>query len=140
MARPKSKPKSAQIVNRRASFVVTTDGEVYGAGSNKHGQLGVGKGCAGDSDYDSVPTEYDEPQKMVLDYKNNDSGVVGDDTKVVKAKYVRSGIGTTIVITDLNYVFTVGNNANGQLGSGDTKECHIPKRHRYTNVFQTWYY
>ena len=126
--------------NYRNSFVVTTDGEVYGAGSNKHGQLGVGKGCVGDSDYDSVSTEYDAPQKMVLDYKNNDSGVVGDDTKVVKAKYVRSGIGTTIVITDLNYVFTVGNNANGQLGSGDTKECHIPKRHRYTNVFQTWYY
>ena len=77
---------------------------------------------------------------MILDYKNNDSGISSNDDKVVRAKYVRSGIGTTIVITDLNYVFTVGNNSNGQLGSGDTRECHIPKRHRYTNVFQAWYY
>ncbi|MDO4870752.1 MAG: hypothetical protein Q3996_01520 [Candidatus Saccharibacteria bacterium] len=126
--------------NYRNSFVVTTDGEVYGAGSNKHGQLGVGSACDGQAGYDPNPREYDKPQKMILNYKNNDSGVVGDENKVVRAKYVRSGIGTTIVITDLNYVFTVGNNTNGQLGSGDTKECHVPKRHRYTNVFQTWYY
>ena len=126
--------------NYRNSFVVTTDGEVYGAGSNRHGQLGVGKGCAGDAVYSPISSEYNTPQKMILDYKNNDSGMSSNDDKVVRAKYVRSGIGTTIVITDLNYVFTVGNNSNGQLGSGDTRECHIPKRHRYTNVFQAWYY
>jgi len=131
---------SQEAENYRNSFVVTTDGEVYGAGSNKHGQLGVGKGCAGDADYTAISAEYNTPQKMILDYKNNDSGISSNDDKVVRAKYVRSGIGTTIVITDLNYVFTVGNNSNGQLGSGDTRECHIPKRHRYTNVFQAWYY
>lgn len=126
--------------NYRNSFVITTDGEVYGAGSNRHGQLGVGSACYGESGYDANPQEFAEPQKMKLDYNQNASGTPGDEDKVVRAKYVRSGIGTTIVITDLNHVFTVGNNTNGQLGSGDTKECHIPKRHRYTNVFQTWYY
>lgn len=126
--------------NYRNSFVITKEGEVYGAGSNYHGQLGVGYACAGEVGYSGRSPEFNTPQKMKLDYKQNASGVAGDEDKIVRANYVRSGIGTTIVITDLNRIFTVGNNSNGQLGSGDTKECHIPKRHRYTNVFETWYY
>lgn len=126
--------------NYRNSFVITTSGEVYGAGSNYHGQIGVGAPGDNDDGYGGVPQESDVPRKMILDYNNNESGVPGDEGRIVRARYVRSGIGTTIVITDLNHVFTVGNNATGQLGSGDTIEYHTPKRHRYTNVFQTWYY
>ena len=133
-------PFEKEADNYRNSYVITTDGQVYGAGSNKHGQLGVGTKCQGEPGFSFNPPEYARPQQMVLDYGQNNSGVAGDEDKVVKAKYVRAGIGTAIVITDLNHVFTVGNNQNGQLGSGDTNECHVPKRHRYTNVFQTWYY
>lgn len=124
----------------RNSFVITTNGEVYGAGSNYHGQLGVGAPGDNADGHGGSPQEYNTPQKMILDYGNNDSGTPGDENKPVVAKYVRSGLGTTIVITDRNHVFTVGNNSTGQLGSGSTVEYHIPKRHRYTNVFQTWYY
>lgn len=124
----------------RNSFVITTEGEVYGAGSNRHGQLGVGAPGDNSHGYGGNPQEFSTPQKMILDYANNQSGTPGDEDKTARAKYVRSGIGTTIVITDRNHVFTVGNNNTGQLGSGDTKEYHVPMRHRYTNVFQTWYY
>lgn len=124
----------------RNSFVITTEGEVYGAGSNRHGQLGLGDACQGEAGYDVNPASYSTPQKMNLDNKYNESGVPGDEEKVARARVVRSGIGTTIIITDENHVFTVGNNASGQLGSGDTRECHVPKRHRFTNVFKTWYY
>lgn len=124
----------------RNSFVITTEGEVYGAGSNYHGQLGVGAPGDNDQGYGGSPQEFDVPQKMTLDNGNNESGQPGGEDEPVVAKYVRSGLGTTIVISDSNRVFTVGNNSTGQLGSGNTTEYHIPKRHRYTNMFQTWYY
>ncbi len=113
----------------RNSFIVTKSGEVYGAGSNYHGQLGIGSNV-----------EYDIPKKMILDNSNSDSAIVGVEAEPVVAAYVRSGIGTTIVIDESNFVFTVGNNANGQLGAGDTVERHIPKRHRYTNQSRILYY
>lgn len=126
--------------NYRNSYVITQSGEVYGAGSNKHGQLGVGAPGDNEMSAGGVPQEFNIPQKMILKNSNSDSQVTGDENKPVIANQVRSGLGTTIVITEGNFVFTVGNNNFGQLGSGDQVEYHVPKRHRYTNLNKIWYY
>lgn len=103
---------AAKIVNL---FVVTADGEVYGTGSNHYGQLGIGNpiasgtinnsnnGCAGVSQ-----GIFSTPQKMKF------FGEVGGP----KAREVRAGFGTTMIITTNNRVYTVGNNSHGQLGIG----------------------
>ncbi len=111
---------SAQkIVN---SFVVTDEGEVYGSGSNYHGQLGIGNpittsfvdnsnnGCSGISQ-----GSYSIPQKMAF---------FGEDGKP-KAREVRSGFGTTMIITESNRIYTVGNNSHGQLGVGQCVDSAI---------------
>ncbi len=104
--------QTSRIVN---SFVVTTDGDVYGAGSNHYGQLGIGStlgsgnvsnsnnGCFGVSIH-----SFSIPQRM--------NGFGGADEP--RAEEVRSGFGTTMVITKENRVHTVGNNSHGQLGVG----------------------
>ncbi len=124
----------------RNSFVITTDGEVYGAGSNHHGQLGVGAPGDNLSFYGGTPQEFSTPQKMILNNNNTDPSVTGEEAKPVVVKQIRSGLGTTIVITEGNFVFTVGNNDGGQLGSGNTIEYHTPMRHKYTNTNTAWYY
>ncbi len=103
----------------RNTFVVGTDGRVYGVGSNKYGQLGIGR--------------FDEelhatPEPMAPD--------VIDGVRV-RAKYVKCGFGTTIVITDDSVVYTVGNNTDGQLGDGTTNNNHTPKAHPFTNISNT---
>ena len=98
----------------RNAFAIGSDGRVYGAGSNYYGQLGVG--TAGG--YRSTPVAMDPS--------------IIDGVKV-RAKYVRCGIGTTVVITESNKVYTVGNNNNGQLGNGLKTNTSTPDAHQYTN-------
>lgn len=109
----------------RNSYFVMADGTVYGAGSNYYGQLGTSaSGCAG---LGSDVYKLNKPVKM--DIPSN-----------FKAREVRSGTGTTIVITDKNDVLTVGNNHHGQLGDGSTNNNCTPAAHQYTNRYKTWYY
>jgi alpha-tubulin suppressor-like RCC1 family protein/Tfp pilus assembly protein PilX len=94
------------------TFVIGSDGKVYGAGSNDYGQLG-----------DGTTTDRSTPVAMqTIDGTN------------IKALQVESGYGTTIVLADNHQVYTVGNNGNGQLGDGTTTNSSTPKANRYTNA------
>ncbi|HTJ72993.1 MAG TPA: ricin-type beta-trefoil lectin domain protein [Verrucomicrobiae bacterium] len=94
------------------TFVVGSNGKVYGAGSNAFGQLG-----------DGTTTQRNTPVAM---------GVI--DGSTIKALQVESGYGTTIVLTDNHKIYTVGNNGNGQLGDGTTNNSSTPQANQYTNA------
>lgn len=94
------------------TFVVGSDGGVYGAGSNAFGQLG-----------DGTTTDRSTPVALTT---------IGSSG--IKALQVQSGYGTTIILTDTHKIYTVGNNQNGQLGDGTTTNSSTPKANRYTNV------
>jgi alpha-tubulin suppressor-like RCC1 family protein/Tfp pilus assembly protein PilV len=94
------------------TFVVGSDGKIYGAGSNYFGQLG-----------DGTTTQRSTPVAM---------NVI--DGSSIKGLQVESGYGTTIVLTDNHKVYTVGNNGNGQLGDGTTTNSSTPKANQYTNA------
>jgi alpha-tubulin suppressor-like RCC1 family protein len=97
---------------RNNTFVVGSDGKVYGAGSNEFGQLGNG-------------TTVNSSTPVAMNVINGVN---------VRAKEVITGWGTTVVITEDRKVYTVGNNENGQLGDGTTNNSSTPKANRYTNV------
>lgn len=103
------------IVN---TYVVGSDGKVYGAGSNSYGQLG-----------DGTTTDRSTPVAMS----------VIDGSSII-AKQVFSGNGTTVILTTNNKIYTVGNNGNGQLGDGTTINSSTPKANQYTNVQPTIVY
>jgi alpha-tubulin suppressor-like RCC1 family protein len=94
------------------TFVIGSDGKVYGAGANPSGQLG-----------DGTTTDRSTPVAM---------NVI--DGAGIRAKSVQSGFGTTIVLTYGKKLYTVGNNSNGQLGDGTTTNSSTPKANKYTNV------
>lgn len=122
-------------VRYRNSFVVTTAGDVYGSGSNYYGQLGTKDSSARAKIKNRRNFAVRVPVKMHLYHKD----VFGNQKSVV-AKYVRAGMGTAIVISNKNKVYTVGHNNNGQLGSGDRIDRSIPEAHRLTNRWDVWYY
>ena len=99
------------------TFIVSTTGDIYGAGANQFGQLGVGTAYA-----KSI-----SPVKMLM-------------PAGVKAKTVQTGNGTTVILTDNGFVYTVGNNSHGQLGDGTTNNSYIPKANKYTNMQRTLTY
>ena len=105
--------------NTANTYIVTSDGRVYGSGSNRYGQLGNGVIGGGQAPYNTYAT----PQLM---------HVLGADGNL--AKYVRSGFGTTVIYTANGKIFTVGNNSNGQLGDGTTVNSPIPKANKNTNI------
>jgi ricin-type beta-trefoil lectin domain len=98
------------------TFVVTSDGRVFGAGSNVTGQLGIGHVGGGTNGI------YPTPQQMLV------LGAQGN-----LASYVRSGYGTTVVYANNRKVFTVGNNSNGQLGDDTTTTNPTPRANKNTN-------
>ena len=103
--------KSANVGSDYANtYIILDDGSVYGCGANTFGQLGNGTTSA------SVGT----PVKMSLP-----SGVF--------ANTVQTGYGTTVVLTAAGTVYTVGNNANGQLGDGTTTNSSTPLLAKYIN-------
>lgn len=105
--------------SRSNIFVTTDDGKVFGTGSNLYGQLGIGS---------ISPTSIATPRQM---------NVFGSGSNF--AKYVRSGYGTTVIYTSYGKVYTVGNNANGQLGDGTKANSSMPKANIYTNVGPSTY-
>ena len=94
------------------TFVIGSDGKVYGAGTNNYGQLG-----------DGTTTNRTTPVAMTV-----------IDGTSIKAAKVQSGLGRTVILTEGKKVYTVGNNSNGQLGDGTTTNSSTPKANRYTNV------
>jgi len=93
------------------TFVVLDDGSVYGAGANNSGQLGNGTTSA---------SPVSTPVQMTL-------------PAGVKAQTVQTGFGTTVILTDEGKIYTVGNNANGQLGDGTTISSSTPLIRQYVN-------
>lgn len=93
------------------TFVLTTDGQVYGAGDNYYGQLGIGTSGG----------TYSTPQRMQLP-----SGI--------EAKSVRAGAGTAVVLGSDGRVYAVGNNNYGQLGTGNTTNLSTPTATNYLNL------
>ena len=79
------------------SYFVMTDGNVFGAGANDYGQLGIGS---------QDTSSHIKPKKMS---KLADLGL--------RAKNVQSGFGTTVILTTGGQIYTVGNNSNGQIGN-----------------------
>ena len=93
------------------TFVVLDDGSVYGAGSNSSGQLGNGTTSA---------SPISTPVKMTF-------------PAGVRAQTVQTGFGSTVILTDEGKIYTVGNNANGQLGDGTTTSSSTPLIRQYVN-------
>lgn len=96
------------------SYFILDDGSVYGAGANNYGQLGNGA----TSDFELTPVKMNLPAG-------------------VKAQSVQSGYGTTVILSTTGKLFTVGNNAYGQLGDGTTNNSSTPKANVYTNQRST---
>lgn len=94
------------------TYVVLDNGQVIGVGANQYGQLGNGT---------TSSTPVSTPVVMQL-------------PAGVQAKSVQSGYGTTVVLATDGTIYTVGNNASGQLGDGTTNNSSIPKANIYTNV------
>lgn len=94
------------------TFVVLSDGAVYGAGRNDHGQLGNGT---------TSTTDSHNPVRMNLPAS-------------VRAKSVKTGLGTTVILTTSGEIYTVGNNSHGQLGDGTTNSSSTPAARQYVNV------
>ena len=93
------------------TYFVLSNGRVYGAGQNQYGQLGTG----------SVTGSQATPVMM----QGFPAGTV--------AQTVRTGYGTTVILSSTGKVFTLGNNANGQLGDGTTNNSYVPQANDYTN-------
>ncbi len=100
-------------------FAIGVNGKVYGAGSNKYGQLGTG----------STANVVTTPVVMS----------VIDGTSIA-AGSIQVGLGTTVVFAANGAVYTVGNNGNGQLGDGTTNNSSIPIRAKYVNDLKTLTY
>ncbi|XP_078434073.1 regulator of chromosome condensation (RCC1) family protein isoform X2 [Wolffia australiana] len=87
----------------RHSMALTSDGELYGWGWNKFGQVGVGDNI----DHCSpVLVKFPEEQKVVQ---------------------ISCGWRHTLAITDRKNVFSWGRGTSGQLGHGNTVDCNTPK-------------
>ena len=100
---------SVQYAN---TFAILDDGSIYGSGSNVFGQLGNGS---------TSLTPVATPLKMTL-------------PAGVRAQTVQYGLGTTIFLTDEGKIYTVGNNASGQLGDGTTTNSSTPLARKYVNT------
>ncbi len=100
------------------SYFVLDDGSVYGSGQNQYGQLGTG-GVTGN-------------QATPVQMQGFPTGTI--------ARSVRSGFGTTIIMTTAGKVYTIGNNANGQLGNGNTDNSSVPQANQFTNIRPTIQY
>lgn len=109
-------------------YVVTAQGKVYGAGDNNYGQLGNCQTSA---------TPVSTPVQMMLLVSSAGytpcvpSALAAQD---LSASSVITAGGTTLVLTESNLVYSVGNNSSGQLGDGTTINSSEPKARTYLNT------
>lgn len=106
-----------ESTGRGNTYVILSDGSVYGSGSNAQGQLGNGTV----SPYSATPVQMQLPPGA-------------------RGKQVQSGYGTTVVLTDRGQIYSVGSNSNGQLGDGTTTNRSIPIAGDFLNIFPTSYF
>ena len=85
------------------TMCITADGLVYAWGHNDNGELGIGN-----TERRLVPT------------------LVTEQLQRKTAVYVTAGDTHTLCITSDGSLFAWGNNGNGQLGVGDTKDRQVP--------------
>ncbi|CAA6660402.1 unnamed protein product [Spirodela intermedia] len=87
----------------RHSMALTSDGELYGWGWNKFGQVGVGDNV----DHCSpVQVKFPEEQKVAQ---------------------ISCGWRHTLAVTERKNIFSWGRGTSGQLGHGNTIDCNTPK-------------
>lgn len=91
--------------NYSNTFVIGSDGKVYGAGANNYGQIGNG----------STGARVTTPVAML-----------GINASNVKAVDVLTGYGSTIVLGDTGKIFATGHNNFGQLGDGSVTNSKVP--------------
>lgn len=121
-----TQPKgSSSYYNTDDTFIIASNGRVYGAGSNEFGQLG--NGCVlstpiGPTSTCSGASVIGTPVAMQI----------FDGTNTIPAT-VQSGRGTTVIKSTAGTVYTVGLNDYGQLGNGTTNNSSVPKANIYTN-------
>lgn len=90
-------------------YVITDKGNVYGAGSNEFGQLGSRHSAGGAGARAATPLLMDN-------WRESETGpVMSARPRVID---IAAGGGAAMVFTDNGRVYTVGNNASGQLGGG----------------------
>ncbi len=109
------------VITSANVFVLGSDGNVYGAGTNTHGELG--DGCTGTGCKAVNAT----PVKMLL-------------PAGVRAVSVTGGRATTVVRTADGAYYATGRNDTGQLGSGDTVDSSTPTAYRYMNIHDVRYF
>ncbi|AET04805.2 chromosome condensation regulator RCC1 repeat protein [Medicago truncatula] len=86
----------------RHSMALTSNGQLFGWGWNKFGQIGIGH-------------NFDCSSPMLVNFPHAQ--------KVVQ---MSSGWRHTVAVTDRANVYSWGRGANGQLGHGDTKDRNVP--------------
>lgn len=109
------KPVSQIEAGAFFSLAITRDGQLFGWGEAKMGQLGLGK-----------QREVRLPQKIpILDENNNEHTI----------HCCSAGFGHTACITETGELYTWGFNIYGQLGLGDKKTRWYPERVVSDNSF-----
>jgi len=94
----------------RTSYVVDENGRALAFGSNAEGQLGRG---------DTTPTSDAVPTAV--------RGPFNAPT-MERVVSVRAGYGHALFLDEDGFVYALGDNANGQLGLGDTEQRTVPER------------
>lgn len=126
-------PRAAYVYNTMGGtasnvYVIATDGRVYGAGTNNYGQLG---NCT-TSAYSATPVQMKLLVPLSTSYTPcTVNSYAFEDLNPVQ---VTSGGGTTVIRMATNRIFSVGNNANGQLGDGTTTTSSEPKARKFLNI------
>lgn len=101
---------TAVFAGGRCSFIVAEDGSLYAMGDNSLGTLGIAN---------TTLTKVDEPTlvNITIDKPGVKSGTK-EPLKVASSKFNTPG--HTLVLSSGGEVWVFGNNANGQLGVGET--------------------
>lgn len=86
-------------------YVVGDNCKVYGAGSNRYGQLGI-----------TVTSNW---------MRSSPAEMTGIGSAVC-AEHVKSGYGTSLILTKDDKIYTIGRNNRGQLGNGVTTDSATP--------------
>ncbi|WP_339346661.1 InlB B-repeat-containing protein [Bifidobacterium apis] len=90
------------------SLAVGSDGNTYAWGSNGYGQLGNNSGSS------TVPTHVRDPANPT------------DKSKGLKATQVSAGDSHSLALGSDGNAYAWGNNDNGQLGNGTTRDSTVP--------------
>jgi len=106
--------QATQVSDRgNHSLILGSDGYAYAWGYNNSGQLGNNS-----TSYSSIPVRVRDPANPT------------DASKGLKAAQVSGGGGHSLAVGSDGYVYTWGNNGNGQLGNTTTDSSPVPVRVR----------